>query len=335
MPIDDRGVGGAGRPESLVHLPAGARQWVGIAANVHSGAGRGQQRVDHFLRELDRLGLAGRVAWTPEARSRLVSEAGGDPRCRCLVAAGGDGTVAALVNERPEVPITALPTGTENLFARHFGLSRRPRDLALTIAEGRVARIDAGIAGGRLFTLMAGLGFDADVVTRHHIARVGSAGVARKTHRGAYVEPVLRASFAYRFPPLTIRVLDPGAEETLVGSNAFVFNLPRYALGLPFAPSARGDDGWLDLVVFRDAGPWRALHYLWLVLRGIHLRRPGVHHRRVRRASVTSAEAVPVQLDGDPGGLVAPSAEGEPWTVEVRPRAVDVLVSPSFARLRA
>ncbi|MHC5543882.1 diacylglycerol/lipid kinase family protein, partial [Singulisphaera rosea] len=234
---------------------------------------------------------------------------------------------AALVNEHPKVPITVLPAGTENLFARHFGLNGTPAHLAATIAEGKVARIDLGDTGTRRFTLMAGIGFDADVVTRHHLTRIGQAGVPRPTNRSAYVESVLRSSFSYRFPSLTLSIADPGAEETLVGATAFLFNLPRYALGLPFAPSAKGDDGWLDLVVFRDAGPLRSLHYLWMVVRGLHLDRPGIYHRKVRRVEISSAERVPVQLDGDPGGYVAsPSRPEGTWTIEVLPRAIDVMV---------
>ena len=115
----------------------------------------------------------------------------------------------------------------------------------------------------------------------------------------------------------------------MVGTTAFVFNLPRYALGLPFAPSAAADDGWLDLVVFRDPGPLRALHYLWLVVRGLHLDRPGIAHRRVRRVAVEAAGVVAVQLDGAPGGLVVPGEA--PRVVEVLPRAVEVLVPASKA----
>ncbi len=133
---------------------------------------------------------------------------------------------------------------------------------------------------------------------------------------------MLQASWAYRFPPLTLQILDPGAEETLTGATAFVFNLPRYALGLPFAPAASGTDGLLDLVVFRDPGPWRALHYLWLVFCNAHLHRPGVFHRRVRKVLISAPEMVPVQLDGDPAGGVAP---GQPWSVEVVPHAIQVL----------
>ncbi|MBV8232234.1 MAG: hypothetical protein JO355_00175 [Planctomycetaceae bacterium] len=304
------------------------RGWVGIAANPASGWGGSRSRVGRLIQELKRHGLKACVAWTLAERSALVAESARDPGCRCLVAAGGDGTVGALVNERPGVPITVLPSGTENLFARHFGLGREPARLAATIAAGRVVRIDLGLTGARRFALMAGIGFDADVVTRHHLARVGRRGVMRPTHRAAYVEPVLRSSLRYRFPTLTTSILDPGREETLTGTTAFFFNLPSYALGLPFVPLARGDDGWLDLLVFRDSGPFRALRYLWLVVRGIHLDDPGVHHRKVRRVAISSTEDVPIQLDGDPGGFVVAGggADGGERVVEVLPRAVDVLI---------
>jgi diacylglycerol kinase (ATP) len=317
------GAFGDGAPAAVVR-----RRWVGIVANAGSGRGSGRRNVERLVSELARSGLAARVAWTPSERSALVAESALDRGCRCLVAAGGDGTVGALVNERPSVPITVLPTGTENLFARHFDLRRDPTRLAATIAGGRVARIDLGRTADRRFALMAGFGFDADVVTRHHLNRVGRAGIPRPTHRAAYVEPVLRSSFEYRFPPLSVAITDPAAEETLVGSTVFLFNLPSYALGLPFVPSAQGDDGWLDLIVFREAGPFRALHYLWLVVCGIHLDRPDVHHRRVRRVAISSSEPVPIQLDGDPGGYITAGAEpnGGGWTVEVLPRAIDVLV---------
>jgi diacylglycerol kinase family enzyme len=247
------------------------------------------------------------------------------------VAVGGDGTVAALLNEHPRVPITVLPAGTENLFARHFGMTRQPDRVAETIASGRLLPLDLGEAGGRRFALMAGLGFDADVVTRHHLARLGRAHRIRPTSRVAYVEPVLRASLGYDFPALRVQVEDPGPPEELLGSMAFVFNLPRYALGLPIAPTAREDDGLLDLVVFRDRGPLAALHYLWLVFRGLHLKRPGVWHRRVRRVTISSDSPVPVQLDGDPAGSIEPGS-GIPWTARVLPRAASVLVPQTYAR---
>src|SRR5689334_21351709 len=121
--------------------PAGltpGRRWVGVAANAGSGRGGGRREVERLVGELGRHEIETRVDWSLDERAELVARSLSDPLCRCLVAAGGDGTVAALVNEGPRVPIAVLPTGTENLFARHFGFSRRPERLAATIALGQL-----------------------------------------------------------------------------------------------------------------------------------------------------------------------------------------------------
>ena len=75
-----------------------------------------------------------KIAWTPEERAALVSQSDDDPHCRCLVAVGGDGTVSDLLNERPRVPLTVFPAGTENLVAQHFGLRRDPVALAARLS---------------------------------------------------------------------------------------------------------------------------------------------------------------------------------------------------------
>jgi diacylglycerol kinase family enzyme len=311
---------------------------VGIVANRVSGTGGGIHHVRRLVRELGRLGLSAEIAWTPQERQDLVAEAGRGSNYRCLVAVGGDGTVAALINEQPKVPITILPAGTENLGARHFGLRRNAAWLAGAIAKGQVVRTDLGSAAGRRFMLMTGFGFDGEVVSRHHRSRTSGSGRVKPTHRAAYVESILRSSLSYRFPSLNVEILDPGAHEVLRGTTVFVFNLPRYALGLPFAPNALQDDGLLDLVVFRDPGPFQALYYLWRVFCRTHLDHPGVYHRRVRKIHLSADEAVPVQIDGDPGGHLRCGSSGQSlrghsdpglgqgWTVEVVPCALSVLV---------
>jgi diacylglycerol kinase family enzyme len=296
------------------------------------------------------------------ARAALVQRAAREGHCRCLVAVGGDGTISALLNERPGPPLTVMPAGTENLVARHFGLRRDPHGLARTIAAGRTVPVDVAQAADRRFLLMAGFGFDADVVTRHHRGRISHSGRVQPTSRMAYVAPILRASLSYRFPTISVRILDPGSGEVLRGTTVFIFNLPRYALGLPFVPVAREDDGWLDLVVFRHPGPFQAFFYLCKVFCGVHLHDPSVYHRRVRKVVVTAREAIPVQLDGDPGGYVLPDTSTTPghgavgrvrpgdgdgpiaasptarlaaWTVEILPSGMKMLVPPRRGSERA
>lgn len=309
-----------------------AADWVGVVANRNSGMGGGLRLVKRLAGALRRVGLSDQVAWTPEERALMVGRSAGDPRCRCLVAVGGDGTVSALLNEQPGVPLTVFPAGTENLIAQHFGLRKDPDELARTIADARPVRVDVGLVAGRRFLLMVGFGFDGDIVSRHHQGRVSRSGSIRPTHRIAYVWPILVSSFTYRFPAITVRIVDPGAEETLTGTTIFVFNAPCYALGLPFAPAARDDDGCLDLIVFRKPGPLQALYYLWKVFWGTHLADKGVFHRRAKRVEVTSQHRIPVQIDGDPGGHLPAQSAADPragWVVEVIPAALDVIAPAS------
>jgi diacylglycerol kinase (ATP) len=273
-------------------------------ANRNSGIGRGRQQVARLQLAFSRVGLSTEIAWTPADRTSLVQRAGQGPACRCLVAVGGDGTVSALLNERPGVPVSVFPAGTENLVAQQFGLRRNGAALAKTITGGHPRRVDVGSALGRRFLLMVGFGFDGDVVTRHHNARLSHSGRIRPTTRLAYIGPVLRSSFSYSFPQITVRIENEGVPEVLTGTTVFFFNAPRYALGLPFVPAAQDDDGWLDLLIFRDPGPLKALYYLWKVFRGTHLELPSVYHRRVKSATVTSGATVPIQIDGDPGGFL-------------------------------
>jgi diacylglycerol kinase (ATP) len=311
--------------------PSQGRSWVGIVANQNSGIGRARQRVTQLMLALAHAGLHGEVAWTTEDRTKLVRRAEVDPACQCLVAVGGDGTVSALLNERPNVPVSVFPAGTENLVAQQFGLRRDPHALARIIAHGQPRRVDLGSAGGRRFLLMVGFGFDGDIVSRHHRARLSRLGRIRPTSRLAYVLPVLRSSFSYTFPTINVRIENQGVPEVLSGTTVFIFNAPRYALGLPFVPAARDDDGWLDVLIFRDPGPFKALYYLWKVLWGTHLNLPSVFHRRVKSALVTADGTVPVQIDGDPGGYLQKTADAPPadgtadrWTVEIVPQAIEV-----------
>jgi diacylglycerol kinase (ATP) len=314
----------------------GDRAWVGIVVNRNSGMGRGLRSVQRLVRALNRVGLSEQLAFTPEERTALVNQSVGDPLCRCLVAVGGDGTVAALLNEQPSVPLTVFPAGTENLVARHFGLGRDPDLLAETIASVQPVRVDVGLVGDRRFLLMVGFGFDGDIVSRHHEGRVSRSGSIRPTHRIAYIWPILRSSFSYRFPSITVRIADPDADEVLTGTTVFVFNAPRYALGLPFVPSARDDDGWLDVIVFRKPGPLQALYYLSKVFFGTHLGDSSVYHRRARHVVVSSHERIPVQIDGDPGGILPPQTEADPtagWSITVIPGAVE-MIAPASGRAR-
>jgi YegS/Rv2252/BmrU family lipid kinase len=246
---------------------------------------------------------------------------------RAVVAAGGDGTIALLANSTPPgAPLAILPLGTENLVAKHLRLAADPVAVAKVIADGHTHAFDMGDAGGRLFSLMAGCGFDAEVVRRLHTERKGNI------HHLSYVKPIVEAIRSYEYPELRVRYAPAetaGAEltEELAARWVFVVNIPRYAGGLNLAPGATGDDGLLDVCTFREGSLWNALVYLGGIMFGQQESMQDFTHIQTRRLRIEATPDVPYQLDGDPGGTL-------PVEICVRPGRLTVLVSRHWVEER-
>jgi diacylglycerol kinase family enzyme len=219
---------------------------------------------------------------------------------RAFVGAGGDGTAAELVNRTVEgVTLAVLPTGNSNLLARYFHFHRNPELLCQTLVEGVTTRIDAGLANGRIFLLMAGCGFDGEVVRRVHGQRAGHI------HSTSYLKPVAEAAWQYPFPEIQIDCEEAdGTSRHLSARWLFVFNLPCYGGGFRIAPHADGFDGLLDICSFRRGGRWSGIQYVSAIRLGLHQHLADWTTCRARRIRITSNEQVPYQLDGDPGGLL-------------------------------
>jgi diacylglycerol kinase family enzyme len=280
-----------------------------ILANPRAGTGRSHRLVEGLIRALRRHQLHPTVCWQREELSDRLGTLPAE-EVRCVVAAGGDGTLLEVVNRAPQVPAALLPLGNENLVAEFCRLRRDPRLLADLIAAGRTRQLDLARANGRLFCLMASAGLDADVVHRVHRRRRGHIS------RLSYLVPMLQALQHYSYPLVEATVDETG--ERLRGALVFVFNLPLYGLRLPIAAEARPDDGLLDLYVFERPGLANLARYLAALALGGRDRLPDFRHRRVCRVVLASAPPAPVQTDGDPAGCL-------PLTVEVVPRALTLV----------
>ena len=112
----------------------------------------------------------------------------------CIVAAGGDGTIADVFNRHPGVRLAILPLGTENLVARFLGISESGVEVARLIARGEVRVLDLCQMGRRRFALMAIAGFDADVVQRLHIPAAETSRVSVMSNQSSnrYVSTNIR-----------------------------------------------------------------------------------------------------------------------------------------------
>jgi diacylglycerol kinase family enzyme len=302
--------------------------------NPHAGSHSRDAIVDEIAGRLARDDFRVERVSDIDELSALAAERLAAGTLRAIVAGGGDGTLRLIASRTaPGTPLLVLPLGTENLLAKHLEISTDPELFCRIVAAGRTVRLDAGEANGRLFSLMAGCGFDADVVRRVHEQRSGHI------HQLSYAKPILDAIRNYDYPELRV-YLNPTGEvpsaAAAVSQGAggfthqisarwvFVVNLPRYARGLSFAPEASGTDGLLDICTFKEGSLWSGLWYLGGVMLGQHQEMSDFTHIRTAHVRIEADARVPFQLDGDSGDEL-------PLDVRVLPRRLTLLVSESWA----
>ena len=301
-----------------------------IFTSPKAGSGGGRDQIPRLERLLADLGVETLVVHETDQLRQLAAEASADPDSgeTIVVAAGGDGTLSLACatlflteksgassagNLKPrsgKLSVLPMPLGTENLLARHFDQVADAEAVLNTIRHGQVFGLDAGMANGKPFLIMATCGFDAEVVREMHERRQGHIS------RFSYFIPIFNAVLRYRFPKLKLEI---DGED--LGECCWVmsFNLPKYGGGLNIEPDALGDDGLLDVVVFERGSIVSGLRYVAGIWQGRHLDAEDVVRRRGQSIRVESSKPVAYQLDGDYGGQL-------PLEITTLPAAVPLLV---------
>jgi diacylglycerol kinase family enzyme len=238
-------------------------------------------------------------------QARVALRAG----AHAVLAYGGDGTVRHVASALTGsgVPLGLLPAGTGNLLARNLAVPFTDLDAALAVAlTGLERAIDVGraevdVSGedhpprAETFLVMAGLGFDAEVMAsvEHRLKeRVGwlayvVAGARRL--RGRQTRVLLR--------------LDDEEPVRRRLRSVIVGNCGELTGGVRLMPEAKIDDGWLDVVVVAPRGVVGWIGVTGAVLTRSRWGHPVVEHFRCRRVEVAAEDPLHVQLDGDPAGM--------------------------------
>ncbi len=259
--------------------------------------------------------------WGPGSAEHLAREAAAE--AEAVIVCGGDGTLNEAVNGLAgcATPLIILPGGTANIAARELGLPLDPV-LAARAAGGWISRrISLGLArftsgsaaeSRRYFLSVAGVGFDAYVISKLSVAFKTSWGVA------AYVGEAFRQWARGRFPGLVCRV--DGRE--VAGTFGAVQRTSLYGGWLRLAPGASLFRDRLTLCLFKSSSRIRYLTYAVAVLLRRHTRLPDValiEAGEVGCAPAPEGERVYVETDGELAGAL-------PATFSVAPNALTLRV---------
>jgi len=269
------------------------RRHILIIVNPAAGRARSsERRLGRFVAALERQGctvVLRRAGPSPGQVERLAGQA--EPGFDAIVAAGGDGTISAVVNGLGgrAVPFGVLPLGSANVLAREIRLPRAPEALASLITTGPVSPIWLGRVGERAFVMMASAGFDSEIVAAL------SPELKRRVGRLAFAWGFLVRLWHCPACELTVR-----ADGVEYRAAAVVAAKGRHYAG-PFvvAPGADLAEPVLELVLLDRRGRWAMLRYATALFLGRVPRLGDIAIVRARQASVAGNRALPVQADGE------------------------------------
>lgn len=284
---------------------------------------RARGRFKAWLAALDRLGASTIVHETRDRGHATELARAADPaRCDAVGVAGGDGTINEVVNGLVGcgLPMAVFPLGTANVLAAELGLSRRIEALAEIAAfapprqvwPGEV--ITPGAAAGRLFLLMAGVGFDASVITGLDFK------LKRRTGKFAYFVSILGRLRDHRFTWYKALVDNLACEPaSLIAARAHFYG-GRFVL----APDASLDQPRLQSVLFERNGRCATLRYLAAIGLGRLAQCRDIRIIPSQTIELSGPVGAPVHVDGDICARL-------PVTIRLADRSVGLIGPPASA----
>jgi len=271
-----------------------------VIYNPTAGAGqlgrRKRARLEAYLDLLEDSGCA--VEFRPTTRrgdaEAFAAEAGAG-KYDAVVAAGGDGTIGEVANGLPaqSAPLGIFPLGTANVLAMEIGLPLDPPAVMRAVLHGPQTMIWPGFVNDRLFTIMAGVGFDA------HVVRDLPPQMKRWLGKASYVIESLRQLAAYKVPRyrVTIDGRDYDCASAVVAKGHF------YGGKFICAPNARLDDPSFEVCLFKKGGRIGAARATVALTLGLLQKLPEIELVRGRDVTIsgidTRGDGEPVQADGD------------------------------------
>jgi diacylglycerol kinase (ATP) len=227
---------------------------------------------------------------------------------------GGDGTVQRCIDAvaGTDTAVAILPAGTANLLAMNLQV---PDDITEAVQiglHGDRRRMDTGSVNGEHFTVMAGAGFDARMISE------ADRGLKDRLGRAAYLYTGMRNLGARRMKA-TVEVDGKRFFKGRV-SCVLTANVGTIMGGIEAFPGARPDDGLLELGVVTAKNPVEWARVFGRLTLGRAENSPFAEVTRGAKIKIRFDRKVPYELDGG-----ARPARRQ-MRIKARPRSITLCV---------
>jgi diacylglycerol kinase (ATP) len=269
-----------------------------LIINSKSGPSRDSlMRVHELVDLLAGHGIAADVrVKLHKSQARREARAAARGSYPLVIAAGGDGTVAAVARGLigTSTVLGIIPLGTYNNVATSLGIPIDAIQACALIAAAPVRAVDVGeVAARGLKRPRAFLELGAVGVA----APLAVAGQGFEKGRWDAVSRHLSQVVEMTPAVLGVRLDGQGPIQRAHSMLAIVANTPRAGAGLLIAPEARADDGLLDVRVYEEMTQPVLVTHLLAIKTGIVAPDPKIRCSRGRKIVIRSTLPMPVVVD--------------------------------------
>lgn len=211
-----------------------------------------------------------------------------------IVAAGGDGTINEVINGiQKDTVLGIIPLGTANILAIEAGIKNDIKSICKSIEKGVTKKIYISNINNKKFFLMAGIGYDGDIVHKMHPSLKKIFGKAMFGFLGLLE--------FFKLKKYNIKV--ETENETAFGNWVLVTNSKHYAGPYKITKSTSIFNDNIVCYVFNDLSRLGFLYYIFLILFYGDLSRSTKITKIIsKNIKISSKEKINVQCDGEKYG---------------------------------
>lgn len=289
--------------------------------NPVSGQGNAEQELTLIQGLLDAHFNLQVHQTTPEDTAEALTQKAIAAHADIIIASGGDGTVSAVASQviSSNIPLGIIPRGTANAFCQALGITSTVtpiRNACRIISEGHTQVVDAARCNETPMILLAGIGFEAEMVEKADrelkdqwgVFAYLMAGWQQLDEQELFDAAVEIEDEIYRFQvgAITVANAAPPTSVLAQGTGEVAY-----------------DDGLLDVTLAKADTKFQAVTSMVNALGAalVHLtpNQDNIHHVRTRTLKIATDPPQKVVVDGEIIGTT-------PIKVECIPKGLTVFV---------
>lgn len=234
-----------------------------------------------------------------------------------IIVSGGDGTVnevakgIALSNRK--VPVAILSSGTVNDFANHMKIPKDINEFYDMIKKENTVDVDLGKLNDDYFVNVAAGGLLSNV--GYQVPSESKLVLGRM----AYYLEGLKEITLQSFDPINLKIESEEYNSTDEVLLFLISNSSSIGGFKKMAPKADVLDGFLDVVVVKRSDVANLANIFFNIFSGEHINHPNVIYFKTKKITLSSAQDISIDMDGEYGGKL-------PATFEVIPEAFRILI---------